>query len=271
MSATMTSAINEHGAAVALLKLGETAEAERSLHHVLERIRESDPTGRLPSQPLIHYAHTALFEAHFDSAAKYFALLAGQGVADHNTYWEGRALFGLAEAQIAAGKLQDARRTMGQFRPISSNRSLSSTDDEIVDYRILQSRLAAAAGDTADAQRQVIDVLRSAGYYAGKRRTVFRSALILAAELALAQHEPGDALRFAGDARVTATGDSLTETQSAYVGEARLMEARAQLASGDTATARQTLPRALAALETGAGSDHPRAREAHALLATLAR
>jgi hypothetical protein len=158
---------------------------------------------------------------------------------------------------------------MARFRPISGNRNLSSTDDEIVDYRILQGWLAAGSGDTADAQRRVVDALRSAGYYDGKRRPVFHSALILAAEIALARRQPADALRFASDARAMATRDSLTETRSAYVGEARLMEARALLASGDTTTARQTLRRAVTALEVGAGSDHPRAREARTLLAAL--
>jgi len=267
---TMSRAMYEHDMALVLVRVGETAEAERVLHDVLDRARQSDPTGRLPSQALIHYAHAALFQAEFDSAAKYFAMLAGQAVADHNAYWQGRALFGLTEAQIASRHLADARRTMAQFRPISSNPNLRSTDDQIVDYRILEGQLALASGDHASAQRQLTEALRSAGYFAGKRRTVFRSALILAAELALAAGQPADALHLARDARTLATRDSLTETRSAFVGEARLMEARSQLASADTIGARTTLAQAAAALESGAGADHPRTREAQALLSRLA-
>jgi ATP/maltotriose-dependent transcriptional regulator MalT len=266
---TMSSAVYEHDMAVTLLKLGETAEAERLLHVVLDRIRQSDPAGRLPSQPLIHYAHAALFQARFDSAAKYFAMLARQAVADHDAYWQGRALFGLTEAQIAGGHLAAARQTMAEFRPVSSNPQLTSTDDQVVDYRILVSQLALASGDRTGAQRELTEALRSAGYFAGKRRTVFRAALILAAELALATGQTKEAGRFAGDARTLATRDSVTETRSAFVGEGRLVEARVQLASGDTVGARATLTKAASALESGAGADHPRTKEANALLARL--
>lgn len=117
----------------------------------------------------------------------------------------------------------------------------------------------------------MVEALRSAGYFAGKRRAVFRSALILAAEAALASGKPGNALHFARDARSLATRDSLTETRSAYVGEARLVEARALLAGGDTAAARTTLDQAVVGLRTGAGDGHPRTREAAALLASLSR
>ena len=68
-----------------------------------------------------------------------------------------------------------------------------------------------------------------------------------------------------------ATRDSLTEKGSMWVGDARLAEGRALLARGDTAAARASLSRALIALAAGAGSDHPRARAARALLAALSR
>jgi eukaryotic-like serine/threonine-protein kinase len=263
---TMSSAINEHDWALTLVELGETAEAERLLHDVLDRARQSDPGGRLPAQALIHYAHAALFQADFDSASKYFGVLAGQAVADHNPYWQGRALFGLAEAQLASGHRGAAERTIAQFRLISRNPALASTDDQIVDFRVLQSRSALAAGDTAGALRVMTDVLRSVGYFNGKHRAVFHSSLVLAAELALANGRPADALRLARDARATARRDSLCDERSALVGEARLVEARSQLAGGDTADARATLRLAVAGLEIGAGAAHPRTREAKSLL-----
>ena len=77
------------------------------------------------------------------------------------------------------------------------------------------------------------------------------------------------ALRLARDARTIATLDSLSDSRSALVGEARLAEGRALLASDDTTAARATLARAVAALTTGAGPSHPTAREAEALLAKI--
>jgi serine/threonine-protein kinase len=262
---TMTAAINEHDMAITLIRLGETAEAERALHDVLVRIRRSDPTGRLPSQPLIHYAHTAMVQGDLDSAIKYFAMLATQATADTDRYWQGRALFGLAEAQFQRGAIDDARRTMARFLPLSASPNLTKTDDEITDYRLLDGRLAFATGHRAEAQQHVTDALRSVGYFDGKRRGIFYSSLIFAGELAVDAGQTADALRYAADARTLVTRDSLTETGSAFVGEARLVEARALLARGDTAAARTAISRAVTALKSGAGEQHPLTKEASAL------
>lgn len=266
---TMTRNSFQHDLALALIELGETADAERLLHDVLERGARSDPTGQIPRQALIHYAHTALFDGHPDSAARYFAMLAGQAVRKGNRYWEGRALFGLVQSQTSLGHIGDARRTLARFMEVDDNPDLSHTDDQVVDYRFLEAKFAIASGNAATAHRLVVDMLRSNGYFDGERRKVFRSALILSAETALSLGDPAAALRFAGDARVKATSDSLTETRSAYIGEARLVEARALLASGDTVRARETLGRALVALRNGVGVEHHRTREAAALLAAL--
>ena len=266
---TMNRAIMQHDLALTLVEVGETAEAERLLHDVLLRVAQSDPQAHLPSQALIHYAHTALFNHRLDSASKYFAMLASQARQDSNGYWEARGLFGLVQSQVQAGHIDDARRSLKRFRAIASNPKLASSDDQVVDVRVLEAWTALGAGDTAAAYDRVVDALRSHGYFAGVRKPIFRAALILAAETALATHRAADALAFARDARSIAARDSLAETHSAYVGEARLMEARALLAGGDTVGARVTLDRAVVALRNGAGSEHPRTREAEAMQASL--
>jgi hypothetical protein len=107
------------------------------------------------------------------------------------------------------------------------------------------------------------------GYCEGTRRAVVHTALMLAAECALALRQPADAAGFAREARTTATRDSLTEQRSAFVGESRLMEARAALATGDTASARAMLERAVQALRWGIGSTDHRTVAAERLLASL--
>ena len=268
---TVASAINEHNLAVTLINLGEMADAGRALQRVLDRMRTSDPTGHLPQQPLIHYAHTALYRDHADSAAKYFALLARQAAAEGNAYWEGRALFGLAQAQLRLGRAAETRRTLARFRQIVDTTRLKSSDDQIVDERFLLAQLALADGDPASSNALVTQVLRRHGYFGGKRRRTQHSALLLAAESALALGRPAEALRYAGAARATATADSLAEARSARVGEARLVEGRALLAGGDTAAGRTAIERALAALRIGVGAEHPRTREAASLLDGLRR
>lgn len=130
---------------------------------------------------------------------------------------------------------------------------------------MLDALLAASDGDEAHAHSQVLALLRSNGYFDGRRKKIFRTALILAAESALALGQPAEALRYARDARTTAAVDSLATTRSAYVGEASLVEGRALLALGDRAGARAALGHAVVALRTGAGAEHPRTREAERL------
>lgn len=257
--------ILQHDAAVGLADLGETATAEQMLHDVIMRLVRSDSSGPLPTQPLIHYAHAALFQAHADSAVKYFARLAHQSAQDHNAYWEARGLFGLAQAQLRSGDVAGARRTAAQFSAVVAHKPIHSSDDQVTDPRMLDALLAASSGDAAHARDQVLALLRSNGYFDGRRKKVFRAALILAAESALSLGQPADALRYARDARATATVDSLAETRSAYVGEASLVEARALRALGDSSGARTALGRAVVALRAGAGTEHPRTREAERL------
>lgn len=264
---TMASLIARHDLAVIYATLGETDTAEAILHDVIERFRRADPNGPLPNQALIHYAHAALAQAHADSAASYFELLGAQAAADHNTYWQGRALFGLAESQFAAGHATDARRTIEQFRPMASDKNLMRSDDQAVSIHTLDALTSLAAGDSARANTLLQETLRDFGYFAGKHRSILHSTLLLAARTELAVHHPDSSLAFAREAQRVATRDSLCEVRSARVGEARLVAAMALLARGDTAGARGELTRAALELRTGAGPAHPSTKEAERLLA----
>lgn len=263
---TMARAAVEHDMALSLAELGETAAAERGLHEALVRLLRSDSTGQLPSQPLIHYAHMALFERHLDSAAKYFELLAEQSRARKSSYWEGRALFGLAQAQLRLGRTAYARRSMERFHQIERRERITRVDDQLTDGRMLDAWLALTDADSAAANRLVVEVLRANGYFGGTRRRIFHASLILGAETALALGDAEAALHYAQSAREIATSDSLSARHSAFVGEARLLEGRARLALGDTAAARTDFRMALDALRYGAGANHPRALEAAKLL-----
>ncbi|HEV7704417.1 MAG TPA: hypothetical protein VGO46_08995, partial [Gemmatimonadaceae bacterium] len=268
---TVDRAIVQHDYALSLGDIGETAEAERLLWDVLTRIAQSDPTAHLPSQPLIHYAQIAYDNGKSDSAVKYFAILAAQAVEEKNSYWHGRALFGLAQSQLQSGDVAAARQTAGRFRVLAGNVKLTNTDDHIVDPRILDARFALRTGDSAAAYALTTSVLRERGYYGPKRRSTFWAAAILASTAALGSQRVDSALSFAREARAIAMIDSLADARSVYVGEARLAEGRALLAGGDTVGARASLERGLVALRRGGGSAHPFTRETEALLSATPR
>jgi tetratricopeptide (TPR) repeat protein len=261
------STITLHDKALTLLKLGRTAEAERLLHEVVVRMARNDPVGRVPTQPLVHYAETALEQGHADSALRYFAQLLEEGIADSSRYWQGRAAFGLARAQIRRGLLAEGRATTERFRRLSEGfPAVTRTDDQVPDVGILGAWLSLATGDTAAALAGFAGALERHGYYQGKRLSRLRPIALLVGRTALALGNPDTALVYARGARRIATLDSLTETSSARVGEGWLLEGRALLAKGDTAGARGALRRAATALRSGAGEADERSREAEGWL-----
>jgi tetratricopeptide (TPR) repeat protein len=267
---TTTSVEVRHDLGVMYGGLGETAAADTLLENVLRDMSRTDPGGRLPEQPLIHYAHIALYQGEADSARKYFAKLASQAVADHNTYWEGRALFGRAQAELMLGRVSDARKTIERFRAISGNKSLGRSDDQVVNINTLDALSALASSDTAHANRLIEQTLRDYGFFNGKRtRGTLHSTLMIAAGTALALHHTDSALVYIQDARAAATRDSLTQTRSARVGETWLLEAKADLQRGDRTAASAAASRAVTALRSGAGETNPRTREAEALMRQL--
>jgi serine/threonine-protein kinase len=254
--------VMQHDQALTLLELGRSADAERELHEVVIRMARNDPAGRVPTQPLIHYAETALEQGHADSAIKYFGQLLAQAIEDSSRYWQGRATFGLARAQARVGLLDQVRRTTERFRRLSQGfPEVTRTDDQVPDTRVLDAWLALAAGDTAAAHAGFMTALVKHGYFEGKRLKRLRPIALLVARTALSLGWPDTALVYARGARRIASLDPLTETSSARVGEAWLVEGRALLATGDSLAARDALRRALAGLRAGAGEADERTRE----------
>ncbi len=266
---TTAALISRHNRALTLRELGLTAEAERELHRVLIAAAQSDSSGWIHWQPLIHYSEAALMQGLNDSAAVYFSRLVDQAVQDTNTYWEARGTFGLARAQIGLGRLDEARPTIERFRRAVADSRNKRTNDHIIDPRVLEGMLALERGDTVAAHALLMEVLRFYGFARGEWQTHLRSAALLAARSALGVGDPATALRIARQVGDTATVDSLAATTSFWVGEARLLEGRALLAQGDSTAALALLRRAVAALRAGAGPAHPRAVEAERLLAAV--
>ena len=262
--------VMEHDAALVLVKLGETAEAERVLHDVLIRLAAADRQGRIDWQPLIHYAETALTQRHADSASKYFGMIVRRADAEANPFWQGRGLFGLARAQIALGQLARARSSAVQFAKIArSYPPVRKTDDLVPDTTILAGLLSLARGHASAAQASLLAALRSNGYFEGKRKTRLRPVVLLVGQTALDLGQPTMALEYARAAEASAAIDSLAEARSGWVGQARLLEARALLATGDTNAARRAATAAIRALTVGAGADHAVTLQAQAFLTSL--
>ena len=264
--------IAQHNMALSLVALGESAEAERLLHGVLVRAAASEPSGRVHWQPLIHYAEAALTAGLADTALKYFRQVVAQAVADTNLYWEGRGSFGVARAAIALGQFGVARQAADRLgRILTLVPKVQNTDDVMPDPRTIRGMLQLAAGDTAAAYPTLRAVLDSHGYFEGNRALRLRPVALLAAQAAIATGRLDEAADLVHRARETALLDSLTDSLSASVAEARVVESALLLARGDTAQARTVLDLAVAGFLRGAGPGDPRTRDGQARRAALSR
>jgi len=272
-SGMLSRTIIQHDAALVLVTLGETAEAERLLHDVLIRAAGADRHGRIDWQPLIHYAETALTQGHADSARKYFAMIVSRADAEASAFWQGRGLFGLARAEIALGQTARARTSAARFATIArAFPRVKYTDDVVPDTATLAGLLSLAAQRPALAQASFMAALRSNGYFEGKGRTRLRPVALLVGETALDLGHPAMALEYARAIAKSSAVDSRAEQRSGWVGQALRCSARestAELAAGDTSAARAAATAAVRALTVGAGAGHPLTREAQALIASL--
>lgn len=145
--------ILQHNTAGSLLMLGETAEAERLQHLVLEQAARADPAGRIPLIPLDYYLQAPAFNARVDSSLVYYRMLGERALEDGDTAYYARALFGLARTQLQRGDLASARQTADHFRRVSASRPTRMRSDE----EILGGWIARAAGDTAASHAHFVE------------------------------------------------------------------------------------------------------------------
>ena len=255
---------------IALSNLGEMKAAEPVLRETVATFLRGNTEDFVHPAILINYCRTVLFLQRLDTAATWYEHLYTQSVARKDAMMESEGATGMARVELARGRANDAARWIDLARRADARR----TPPQIDGVANLEATLAHLRGNVPAANAAFDTVLRSMGYASGERPYQMRGVLIAAAAAALdvpSAASAAKALEYARAARGIAGSDSLTETRSAYVGEARLFEGRALLAMGDTAAARGVLQRASVALRAGGGAEHPRAREADALLGRVAR
>jgi tetratricopeptide (TPR) repeat protein len=262
---TMFRTVIHNNIGTALSNLGEMTAAAPMLRRAMDEFRQSDPGDNVHPAILINYCRTMMFLRRLDEAALWYERLYRQSAAQNDPNMQDDGAYGMAEVEILRGRLDEAETWIAEEGRVQKRLA----EPRVANAPYLEGTLAKARGDLGRARSALRRALTAQGYDRGERTYQMQAALIHAAEAALEAHAAQEALEYARAAHGIAAADPLTETRSAYVGEADLLEGRALLASGDTAGARTALARARAALIAGAGEDHPRAREADALLARL--
>lgn len=179
------------------------------------------------------------------------------------------ALAALAEAQAGAGHTALASGSADE-----AARLLSSTGAPRERAAVERARAVVALkqNDLAGARVAAASLIDAIGYPDPARVRTAQAAdtqLLLAARIALEAGQVRYAAKLTADALQIASGLARDPGQSATVGEARLLLARALYAQGDSTGARRALHGAVPALAAGLAADHPLTLEAAALEASL--
>ncbi|MEO8139288.1 MAG: protein kinase [Gemmatimonadota bacterium] len=248
--------------ASSLLELGEFAVADSIMRHLI--VEQEAVRGAGHAAPALAYQYGAnlLRLGRFDSAEVWMR----RGVQDDPSAPEANsgpriwAPANLVELRLLQGRVAEARREY--------QRLPTGTFPRRVAAAWLGAWIRYAAGDSLGAARELevsIRLLDSVTPHSP--RLVL--PLLSAAEWRASRGEWGESDSIAVAARRYAGVDSLAFLRSAHVGRAELHRARALLALGQRDEARQAARRAVVALASGYGPDHPRTRAAKALVDSL--
>ena len=263
---TLTRNVVSNNIGIALSNLGQLLDAEPVLRETAEQFRRTNPAGEVHPAIIVNYSRTLLALHRLDSAAAWSRRLTAQAARDSNAGMEQTGLFFLAQIDLLRGRPAEAAAGIARFKGLMPRLSRPRAEDTLQ----LDGLLARARGQIVEAHDRFVAAVRASGYFDHKPIYETRPLLLLAAGTALDLGRPAEALGYALAADSLAAEDPIAVTHSAYVGEARLLEARSRLWAGDSAGARAAIGQAVVALTAGAGADHPLTLQADSLRALLA-
>ena len=262
----LASSVNNNLAQV-LLERGERARGLTILRDVLEETRAADSTREVHPVVGFNYASQLFAAGQLDSALYWFAAVVKASQAARNVEVERRSLLGVARTKARLGDAAGARHALGSALEISHKTGRPTKRDSL----FVTATIAVTEGDTARAANAFESVIREDGFFNGKRTLASRAPLLELIRITLARRAPQQALEYARALRALVLTDSLAAFQSADVGEADLLAARAHSALGASDSASQYARAAVRALSAGAGPDHRLTLEAKAAADSMSR
>jgi tetratricopeptide (TPR) repeat protein len=252
------------------VSLGKFGELRRELELLEELVRRLEERGASPASRVAftaNYGDTLSKMGHHDEALAVLEQTIAQARASKNLRIQETAQLFHARALVRAGQWPRAKRELDEIETASRLDAIRNKR-RLQGIALIRTELQLRTGDAATAQRTLDVLLQEVGYPAQTSWAV-RGALPLAAELALVQHQPARAEAFALAGAEVATKEARDPAQSADVGRAMVLVARARQAGGNTGGAIQALQSAIPPLANGYGSEHAAVKEARELLATL--
>ncbi len=183
-------------------------------------------------------------------------------------FWTARARFDLAQALSHERRFEEASAELAAAEAFWS-RDPNGNAGNFLLANLIRAEMALGSDDKDNAQR-LIDDAESMLDKPSANTPFYRFRWNrMASVVALARGDAARADALASEALRIAESVARDPAQSADVGEALLLHAKARIAQGDSSTVRPLLERAATSLDGGLGSDHALTKEAHTLLASL--
>ena len=193
---------------------------------------------------------------------------ATEAEARNSPFWASRARFDLAHTLAHERRFEEASAEVAAAESFWS-RDPNGNAGNLLLANLLRAEMA-LAGDDADAAQRLVDEVESTLDKPTANTPFYRFRWNrMAAIVALARGNATRADALASEALRIAESAARDPAQSADVGEALLLRAKALIAQSDSSTVRPLLERAAMSLDGGLGSDHALVKEAQTLLASL--
>jgi hypothetical protein len=242
-----------------MAELGELAALDSVLRGLVRRQEAVLGPGRASAATAFLYGQNQLRLGLVDSADAWISRAAGSS--DPGGPLSAWMPPTLTELRFEQGRIADARAAVAKLP--------DGTPTRLINRALYTGRLRWTTGDRAGAFA-VVDSVIQAHRIAGRVLPALTQLLLTAAQWRLDAGDATAADSLAQVARDAAAGDSLALVRSAWVAWADMTLARARLARGDRAGARDAAAQATVASAVGNGPTHARTRAARALRDSIA-
>jgi serine/threonine protein kinase/tetratricopeptide (TPR) repeat protein len=261
---TMGKLITLNNEAIGLLRFGEVKRAAEVEADVIVRLQGPGEARSVDAPFAANYGQMLTRLGQLDAASRWLQYAVTKARADRDAFWEARATYFFALDLQEQGRTREAADLLTAAATLFEQNA-AGNKDYLFDIALARAELTLAEGNVLEAAHHVELLLDEAGYPTITNSAKLGSALMVAARTYLQAREPAKAEALTRDALIVAERNARDPDQSADVGMALYIQAKAQDAQDENAAAQIILARAIVALRNGLGPEHAATREAAAL------
>jgi len=265
---TMSHVIQMLNQSAILGRVGEVASAAKLQQEATARVQQLEVEGDAPIGMGLHYGGSLLRLGRREEALELFRKVAVESRAAGNVRWATTADYMAGRTLLRMGRFDEAVPLLDSAEKVWRANE-GSNARMLKELELSRADILSRKGELEAARRAVDAILEDSGYPKQKTAPGLSSQLLMAARIHLAAGDAAGAEQLAADSLAIAVSIARDPKLSADVGQSKMMRAKARIARGNPAGARDDLEQAVESLTNGFGPDHEELREARALLGTL--